>query len=88
MRVARIDANQPDIVADLRAVGASVECLHGVGKGCTDLLVGFRGANYLIEIKHGKGKLNKRQVKWHSEWVGQCAVAWNTDDALRIIGAI
>jgi hypothetical protein len=88
MQAARIDVNQPEIVEGLRKSGASVECLHKVGKGCTDLLVGYRGVNYLIEVKHGKGKLNKRQVRWHDEWYGQCGVAWTIEDALRIIGAI
>ena len=39
-RAARTDANQAEIVAALRGVGASVQPLHAVGQGCPDLLVG------------------------------------------------
>lgn len=44
-----VDANQPEIVAALHAVGATVQHLHEVGHGCPDILVGFRGKNYLID---------------------------------------
>ena len=47
----RVDMNQPEIVADLRGIGATVQHLHMVGKGCPDILVGFRGNNWLFEIK-------------------------------------
>lgn len=51
----RVDANQRSIVADLRAIGATVEDLHEVGDGCPDIAVGFRGQNYLFEIKTESG---------------------------------
>ena len=44
-----VDANQPEIVAALRAAGATVQHLHEVGQGCPDILAGFRGRNYLID---------------------------------------
>ena len=84
----RVDANQTEIVADLRKVGATVQHLHGVGAGCPDLLVGFRGVNYLIEIKTLGGPLRRSQVEWHDLWRGQVAVARTSEDALRIIGVI
>ena len=52
-RAAKIDANQPEIVAALEAVGASVVSTAGLGNGFPDIVVGFRGINYLIEIKDG-----------------------------------
>lgn len=84
----RVDANQAEIVADLRKVGASVLLLHEVGFGCPDLLVGFRGVNYLIEIKSEDGMLNRAQIVFHSCWRGQVAVARTSEEALRIIGAV
>jgi len=39
MKAARTDANQSEIVAGLRAIGATVQPLHAVGKGCPDLMV-------------------------------------------------
>ena len=50
---ARVDANQPVIVAALRAIGATVQHLHAVGQGCPDILVGYDGVNFLMEIKDG-----------------------------------
>ncbi len=50
-RAAKIDRNHVEIVAALRGVGASVQDLAAVGKGCPDLLVGYRGQNYVIEVK-------------------------------------
>ena len=92
-RAARIDANQNEIVQHLRDVGASVFVTSGVGAGFPDIVVGFRGATYLIEIKDGnqppsKRKLTKAEKKFHDGWNGQVDVAKNTDEALKIIGAI
>ena len=84
----RVDANQPEIVADLRKVGASVLLLHEVGEGCPDICVGFRGMNYLIEIKGPDGKLRRSQVEWHWDWRGQVAIARTSEEALRIIGLL
>lgn len=86
MRAAKVDINQPAIVAALRDAGASVEPLHRVGAGCPDLLVGIRGQNYLLEVKNGKGKLNDIQQKWHPAWRGQVAVVTTPEEALTVIG--
>lgn len=92
MRAAKTDANQKDIVAGLRSIGATVQPLHAVGKGCPDLLVGYRRANYAIEVKDGAKPPSARtltpdQVEWHGGWAGQVDIACSLDDALRIIGA-
>lgn len=76
----------------LREVGASVEMLSKTG--CPDLLVGFRSRvdgierNWLMEIKTDKGKLTADEIKWHEHWRGQVAVVRDSDEALRLIGAI
>ncbi len=90
---ARVDGNQTEIVRALRAVGATVQSLASVGKGCPDLLVGFRGQNYALEIKDGNKppsarKLTPDEKRWHDEWRGRVVVVESTDDALRTIGAI
>ncbi len=89
---AKVDANQSRIVSALRKVGASVQPLHAVGKGCPDLLVGWRGCNFLIEVKDGekvasKQKLNADQCAWHGSWAGQVAVARSEDEALAVLAA-
>ena len=85
---ARADANQAEIVNALRTAGASVQHLHTVGGGCPDLLVGYHGYNYLLEIKTPHGKANPIQVCWFREWLGQAEIVRNIDEALIAIGAI
>jgi hypothetical protein len=92
-RAARIDANQPEIVDALREVGASVQILSAVGHGCPDILVGYNGHNYVIEIKDGSKppsarRLTEDEDEWSDEWKGQWCVAENVSEALRAIGAI
>lgn len=92
-RAAAVDANQPEIVAALRKAGATVQPLHGVGEGCPDLLVGYRGKNWLLEVKDvnkppSKKKLNERQVEWHDGWKGHVATVETSGAALAVIGAI
>jgi hypothetical protein len=89
-RAAKVDENQSDIVNGLMLFGAKVQLLHAVGQGCPDILVGFNGKNFLIEIKNpdkpkGDQKLTPDQVKWHKFWTGQKAIAHTLDEALQII---
>ena len=88
---ARVDDNQAEIVKTLRAVGATVQVLSAVGKGCPDLLVGFQNTNYLMEIKDGKKppsaqNLTKDEERWHRNWRGIAFVVRNTEEALAFIG--
>lgn len=83
---ARRDENEPEIILALRRAGASVERISM--RGVPDLLVGFRGVNYLMEVKTAKGRLDDEQITWHDNWYGQNTIVRTVDDALRIIGAI
>lgn len=90
MRAAKVDRNQSEIVAALRRVGATVEPLHAVGKGVPDLLVGFRGRNFLLEVKDqlkppSARKLTPDQVKWHEAWRGQKEVVKSVDEAIAVV---
>ena len=90
-RAARIDANQPEIVAALRGVGAAVQPLHTVGKGCPDLLVSHRMKTFLIEIKDGAKppsarRLTQDQIEWHDAWRDTVHIVETVADALRVIG--
>ncbi len=87
-RKAKVDDNQRAIVAVLRAIGASVRPLHAVGQGVPDLLVGFRGVNYLLEVKAKRGKLTADQVVFFDEWRGSACVVRSAEGALRAIGAV
>lgn len=88
----RVDQNHSAIVKGLRAVGASVQSIAAVGKGCPDLLVGFRGLNVVLEVKDGdrspsRRKLTDDEGKWHEAWRGQVSTVYSLDDALQAIGA-
>lgn len=89
-RAAKVDANQTEIVKALRQVGASVQSLASTGKGCPDLLVGFRGVNWLLEIKDGQKvksarKLTDDQVVWHQTWRGKVYIVESVDQALNLL---
>lgn len=94
MRTKRVDTNQPEIVAKLRSVpGVSVFHTHEVGKGFGDIVVGFRGNNYLFEIKDpdkspSARKLTPREEEFMAIWNGQINVIKTAEEALLIMGAI
>ncbi len=84
-RAARIDRNQPVIIRALRDIGASVEPLHRVGGGVPDLLVGYAGRTFLMEVKTEDGTLTPDQVRFHQSWRGQKAIVRNEQEALTIV---
>jgi Holliday junction resolvase len=89
-QAAKTDENQKLIVQALRKAGASVQSLAAVGKGCPDLLVGYNGINYLMEIKDGNKvpsarKLTIDQEHWHSVWTGAVHIVKTEDEALKIL---
>lgn len=85
----RSDANQREIVAALRQAGAFVCDLHSVGRGCPDLLVGFRGTWHLIEVKTATGSLEGDQEEWHFAALPcRVFVVRSVDEALRSVEAI
>ena len=89
-RAAKVDANQAEIVQALRQIGATVQSLAAVGNGCPDLLVGFRGKNWLLEIKDGNKPpsaqaLTPHQVEWHRVWQGRVVVVNSVESAIAAI---
>lgn len=92
------DANEPEIVKALEGVGATVQRLSECG--LPDLLVGYRGATFLLEVKR-EGKnggrrhyggldergLNEQQQKWWAKWNGaQPVIVTNPQEALCALG--
>ncbi len=89
-RAAKIDANQPEIVAALRKFGASVTPIHGVGQGCPDLLVGFQGRTLVLEVKDGAKppsarKLTDDEAVWFGNWRGEAYVVETVADAIECL---
>lgn len=89
----KVDANHAHIIEALRAVGASVSSLASVGDGVPDLLVGYRGENFLLEVKDGTKvpsarRLTDAQTKWFGSWRGRKpSTVEDENDALCAIGA-
>ena len=88
---AKVDRNQPEIVAAYRKAGASVAITSTAGQGFPDLVVGYRGVSYLIEVKDGElppsaRKLTPAQVKFRDDWRGHYAVVKSVEEALAVIG--
>lgn len=87
---ARTDKNQKEIVQALKRFGISVTSLANVGDGVPDLLVGYGGKNYLLEVKDGAKpksatKLTAAQVKFHNEWRGKVVIVYSVQDALNAV---
>jgi hypothetical protein len=92
----RRDSNEKAIIEALRAAGASVQQLDEVG--VPDLLVGYAGKTWLVEVKDEHGKAEKRskrteiglrdtQEKWWAAWKGGPLVTVCTvEEALAVIG--
>lgn len=83
----KIDANQPDIVKALRRAGATVKIMSNLGDGFPDIGVGFRGKNFLMEVKDGKNDLTQDQREFFDTWRGQVVVVRSPADALRVINS-
>jgi hypothetical protein len=83
---ARVDANQTQIVSALRAAGASVWII-GLP---VDLLVGYHGHTFLVEIKStNKARLTGLQVDFFETWHGGTLCRIDSPEAaLRMIGVI
>lgn len=72
-KVARVDANQPEIVKTLRRAGYHVTHLHTIGGGVPDLLVigpskSGRILALLCEVKADKGKLTPDENEWFAKF--------------------
>src|ERR1700677_1842760 len=86
----RTDANQSQIVSDLRKMGCSVLILSNIGQGCPDLLVGFRGFNYLFEVKDptkppNARKLTEDEEEFHLGGDGRGAKVETVEDCMDVM---
>lgn len=93
-RAAKVDANQPEIVAILRDVpGVTVQT------GMDDILVGHQGRTYWFEIKEPRtlskttGEILEAEIKpsqklLRATWAGHYRIVTNVDEILQEIGVI
>lgn len=89
----RVDGNQKEIVEAFREMGVSVQILSDLGKGCPDLVAGFRGVNYLIEVKNGDKppsaqKLTPQEQEFFDSWQGQVCIINSVEQAILFIKEI
>jgi hypothetical protein len=85
-RAARTDENQGEIVKALRQIGVSVVPTHAVGKGFGDLVCGYRGGTYLLEVKDRLGVLTDDQADFVRTWQGDYHVVRSVSEALAVFG--
>ena len=82
----KVDNNQLDIVKAFRSMGATVLNLSAVGKGCPDLLIGYKGISVLVEVKSKTGKFTEPQLKFMEQWQGGAVNRIDSvDGAIRLI---
>ena len=82
----RVDANQDQIVVALRAAGANVWIISLP----VDLLVGYKGHTFLVEIKRtAKSRFTPLQADFFESWSGGTLARVDSPDAaLRMIGVL
>jgi len=89
--IRRTDANHKSLINSIRQIPSiSVFSTHTLGKGFPDIVVGYKGINYLFEIKDSaktpsQKKLTPDEVKFHCSWFGQVNIIETIEDVLRYI---
>ena len=87
-RAAKVDANQPEIVAAFRKLGWYVLIISQL-KNCCDIIVSKRLQTWAIEIKDGSKppsarKLTPGEEAFRSTWKGEYAIVESIDDVMTI----
>ena len=83
----KVDENQKEIVAALRAIGSSVIVIGTP----VDLLVGYRARNFLVEVKNPNSGYGKHdtgtpaQRKFFETWKGQARKVYTVDEAINLV---
>lgn len=87
MRAKKVDENQKQIVKAFRDMGATVFHLHEVGKGCPDILLGYKGNTILVEIKRdAKATFTAAQIEFMAKWQGSKVIRINNvDEAIALL---
>lgn len=79
------DDNQPGILAVARRMHASYMITTALGKGQADVVFGFQGVNYVVEVKGEHGKLNPDQQEFHDGWKGRVDIVRSGDELVRLL---
>lgn len=74
------DSNHKAIVAALTYAGAKVADLGNAGGGVPDLICGFRGVLFLVEVKTATGSLSAKQREFFDAWTEYPALVLRSPD--------
>lgn len=84
-RAAKIDATQPEIVAELERLGCAVRSTAGEGNGFPDLVVWYLDRHHLVEVKGKRGKLTQKQKDFMRDWPGAVWIVRDKTEAMAIV---
>ena len=85
------DLLRAELIAAFDAAGATVVSLADVGRGCPDLLVGYRGRTALCETQApgADAKLETDRLAWYESWRGgTVTVLQSTADVARVLRSL
>lgn len=86
-RAAHQDSTHKPVVLALRAAGATVCRISSPEAGLPDLLVGFTGRTFLLEVKGPNTRVEPEQLVWHRTWRGAPVhVVRTPEEALAVLG--
>ena len=77
------DGNHETIAEALQYHGCIVADLAEAGGGVPDLLVGYRGIIFLVEVKSPVGVLSPKQRDFFDRWIEHPALVLRTVDDVR-----
>lgn len=86
----RVDSNQAALVKELRQMGLSVAVTSSLGHGFPDIICGFLGVNYMLEVKNPDKPPSARvltgdEQQFADNWKGQIATVMTLADCLKVI---
>ena len=89
-RAAKVDDNQPEIVAAFRRLGCVVFPTHQIGNGFPDIAVRCGKMLRLVEIKDGAKpksaqKLTEKEAAFHEQFTGCVDICASLDDVERMV---
>lgn len=89
-QIRKVDANQTKIVNHFRKSGATVCILSEIGRGCTDLVVGYNGYSVMAEVKDGskspsQRRLTKLEQHFFDTWQGSACIVESVEDADKLL---
>ena len=79
---ASVDLNQQEIIDALRQIGCEVVAIRTP----VDLLIGYRGHNFLIEVKRpGQKPRTQTQRDFLKNWKGQVRICSSPEEAIVLV---